>query len=44
MGEGGGGGSTGYGGDAVTGVGRYEEATGMGPDVACEYTVVGVTV
>ena len=38
--EGGGGGSIGYGGDAVMGVGKYE----VGPDVTCEYTVEGVEV
>ena len=38
------GGSTGYGGDAVTGVGRYEEGTGVGSGVTCECTVGGVAV
>ena len=42
--EGGGGGSNGYGGDAVTGVGRYEEGTRVWSDVTCEYTVEGVAV
>ena len=36
------GGSTGYGGDAVTGVGMYEERAGVGSGVTCEYTVGGV--
>ena len=40
MREGGGGGSTGYGGDPVISVGKYE----MGPGVTCEYTVAGVAV
>ena len=35
-------GSTGYGGDAVTGVGMYEERAGVGSGVTCEYTVGGV--
>ena len=34
------GGSTGYGGDPVMDVGKYE----VGPDVTCEYTVGGVAV
>ena len=42
--EGGGGGSTEYGGDAVMGVGKYEEGTTVGPGVTCEYTVGGVAV
>ena len=36
------GGSTGCGGDGVTGVGRYEEGIGVGSGVTCEYTVGGV--
>ena len=36
------GGSTGYGGDAVMNVGKYEEGTRMGSGVTCEYTVGGV--
>ena len=35
-------GSTWYGGDAVMGVGKYEEGTKVGPGVTCEYKVVGV--
>ena len=42
--ERGGDGSTEYGGDAVIGVGKYEEGTRMGASVTCEYTVVGVAV
>ena len=38
------GGSTGCGGDAVTGVGMYEERAGVGSGVTCEYTVGGVAV
>ena len=41
MRKGGGGGSTGYGGDTVMGVGKYEEETRVGQGVTCEYTVVG---
>ena len=44
MREGGGNGITGYAGDAVTGVGRYEEGTRMGVSVTCKYTVAGVAV
>ena len=40
----GGGGGTGYGGDAVMDVGKYEEGTRVGPGVTCEYMVGGVTV
>jgi len=40
--EGGWCGITGYGGDAVTGVGRYEEGTRVGSGVTCKYTVGGV--
>ena len=40
----GGGGGTGYGGDAVMGVGKDEEVTRMGARVTCEYTVAGVPV
>ena len=36
------GGSTGYGGDGVTGVGKYEEGTRMGSGVTCEDMVGGV--
>ena len=42
--ERGGDGSTEYGGDAVMGVGKYEEGTRMGASVTCEYSVVGVAV
>ena len=42
--EGGGGGSTGYGGDAVMDAGKYEEGTRVGPGVTCEYMVGGVAV
>ena len=34
----------GYGGDAVMGVGKYEEGTKVAPGATCEYTVVGVVV
>ena len=44
MREGGSGGSTGYGGDAVMSVGRYEEGTRVGSDVTCEDMVGGVAV
>ena len=44
MREGGGNDSTGDGGDAVTGVGMYEERAGVGSGVTCEYTVGGVAV
>ena len=37
-------GSTEYGGDGITGVGKYEEGTRMGASVTCGYTVVGVVV
>ena len=42
--EGGGSGSTGYGGDAVMDAGKYVEGTRVGPGVTCEYTVGGVAV
>ena len=42
--EGGGGGSTGYGGDAVMDADKYAEGTRVGPGVTCEYTVGGVAV
>ena len=44
MWEGGGGGSTGYGGDILMAVGKYEEGTRVGQSVTCEYTVVGTAV
>ena len=40
--ERGGDGSIGYGGDGITGVGKYEEGTRMGASVTCECTVVVV--
>lgn len=42
--ERGGDGSTEYGSDAITGVGKYEGGTRMGASGTCEYTVVGVVV
>ena len=43
MREGGGGGSTGYGGDEVMGV-KYEVEKRVGPGGTCEYTVGGTAV
>ena len=37
-------GGSGYGGDTVTGVGKYEQDTKVGPGVTCEYMVGDVTV
>ena len=44
MREGGGGGSTGYGGDEVMGVVKYEVEKRVGPGGTCEYTVGGTAV
>ena len=38
------GGNTEYGGDTVTGVGKYGEGTRVRPGVTCEYMVGGVAV